>query len=981
MRPSDEPSDRIARAIKVAARTIFTAMTLLFGRFGHGLATLFTLSVQRVRARRLTHSNPIHPITIIAASALTMIASAAASAAPGNLDPTFSSDGKVTTAFFAEANASATINAIAVQPDGKIVAAGSASRSQTSGAGSGSEFALARYNADGTLDTGFSGDGKVTTDIFGGQDNAYGVAVQPDGKVIAVGSANINAASFYTRFTLVRYNANGSLDASFGSAGIVSTDFFGTENVATSVSLQADGKIVVAGIAHDGSANRFALARYNGDGSLDTIFGTGGKVTTVFFGFNDGAAAVALQADGRIVVVGHAYPGGANDQFAVARYNPDGSLDASFGADGKVTTDFFGANDIGQAVVLQGDGKIVAAGMAYPAGSGIDEFALARYNADGSLDPTFDGDGKTTLKFSSAYVRRLSAAGQADGKIVAASWGVDGATGFDVFSLARFNVDGSLDSSFGVAGKVTTNILGSQNQALAVAVQPDGRIVAAGSAYSTSLFYSLFALARYTADGVVTPPDVRVSALSVSPASVVGGTSSAGTVTLTAPAPAGGMVVTLADDSLATSVPTSVTVPEGTTSATFTVTTTSVTAATTAAISGTAGGATASASLTVNPAPPGTPAAPTLLSPATGSIVSQPVTLDWTDVTHAASYEVQVDTTSTLAAPFTANPRVAVSQVTLSGLPAQRLWWRVRGINSAGVAGPFSATRRFTPQAAPAAASLSALTVSPASVAGPAAATGTVTLTSAAPAGGAVVTLASSNSGLASVPATVTVAAGATTATFSVTTTAVAANSGATLTGTYEGVSRTATLTVTPPPPPASLSALTFNPPSVTGSNSSTGTVTLTSAAPAGGALVTLADDSAATTVPGAVTVAAGATAATFTVTTSTVVASTTSTITAAYDGVARTATLAVNPASANATLTVTATGRAGERVLSAPTGITVLVGTTNSASFAVNTAITLSVSNGRDALWSGACSSGGNKSKTCTFTITGNAAVTGNVQ
>ena len=172
------------------------------------------------------------------------------------------------------------IYALAVQPDGKIVAAGSASRSQQSGPGSGSEFALARYNADGTLDASFSGDGKVTKDIAGGQDYAYGVAVQADGKIVAVGSANLNAASFYTRFTLVRFNADGSLDTGFGSAGTVSTDFFGTENVATSVVIQPDGRIVVAGNAHDGVGRRFALARYNADGSLDASFGTGGKVTT-----------------------------------------------------------------------------------------------------------------------------------------------------------------------------------------------------------------------------------------------------------------------------------------------------------------------------------------------------------------------------------------------------------------------------------------------------------------------------------------------------------------------------------------------------------------------------------------------------------------------------------------------------------------------------------------------------------------------------
>ena len=719
-------------------------------------------------------------VTALAAGALIAGASTVL-AAPGDLDPSFSGDGKATTAFFTDANASASVNAIAFQPDGRIVAAGSASRSQESGAGT-SEFALARYNADGTLDTSFSGDGKVTKDIAGGQDYAYGVAVQADGKIVAVGSANLNAASFYTRFTLVRFNADGSLDTGFGTSGVVSTDFFGTQNAATSVALQADGRIVVAGSAHDGVANRFALARYNADGSLDASFGTGGKVTTSFFGFDDGATAVKLQADGKIVVVGSAYPGGANNQFAVARYNADGSLDAGFGTGGKVTTDFFGANDLGHALVLQAEGKIVAGGIARIKGASADEFALARYNADGSLDTSFGGDGKATAAFSQAYVRRLAAAGQADGKIVTASWGVDGATGFDVFALARFNEDGGLDSSFGTNGIVTTSFLGSQNQAYAVGVQHDGAIVAAGTAFDTQAFYSLFALARYDG-GSGTAPALALSGLAVSPASVIGGASATGTVTLNTPAPSGGVVVTLADDSPATTMAASVTVPQGATSASF-----------------------------------------------------------------------------------------------------------------------------------------------------------------------------------------------------GVTTTAVIASTVATLTATCNGVSRTPALTVAAPPPAPSLASLTLSPASVTGGSASSGTVTLTGAAPAGGAVVTLGDNSSAASVPGSVTVAAGATAASFTVTTSPVFAATTATISGSYGGETRSAALALQPA-ATARLTVTATGRSGHSVTSTPAGINVRVGRSGSANFAVGTAITLRVSNSREAIWSGACSSGGNRARTCSFTLNANASVTANVR
>ncbi len=502
---------------------------------------------------------------------------------------------------------------------------------------------------------------------------------------------------------------------------------------------------------------------------------------------------------------------------------------------------------------------------------------------------------------------------------------------------------------------------------------------------------NLFQFAAITVGPSLPPPPPptgpTLSALSLSPTSVAGGSASTGTVTLSAPAPSGGAVVSLTDNSAATAVPASVTVPAGASSANFTVTTTSVTASTSATVSAVFGGVTRTAALTVNPStapPPTTPAAPTLISPAADATPAQPVTFDWSDVANATSYEIQVDDSSTIAAPFVANQIVSVSQASLGGLPAQRLWWRVRAQNSAGVFGPFSATQRFTPQAAPAAASLSAVSVNPTSVAGPTSSTGTATLTAAAPSGGAVLTLSSSNPAVASVPASVTVAAGASSASFSVSTAAVGANTPVTLTGTYNGTSRTSTLTVTPvpaPSPPVSLNTLALNPGSVTGGGTSQGSVTLTSAAPTGGAVVSLSSDAAVATVPASVTVAAGASSATFTATTASVAASTAATISAVLAGVTRTAVLTVNPPGANMTLTVSASGRSGERITSSPAGINVAVGSTQLASFAAISVITLSVSNGRDAIWSGACSSGGNKAKTCTFTINGNVSVSANVQ
>ena len=476
--------------------------------------------------------------------------------------------------------------------------------------------------------------------------------------------------------------------------------------------------------------------------------------------------------------------------------------------------------------------------------------------------------------------------------------------------------------------------------------------------------------------------------------------------------------------------------------------------------------------------PPPTPGTPTLLSPAQDATPAQPVAFDWTDVTAATAYRIQIDNSNSFSAPLVVDRIVTPSQFTGATLnTGQRHWWRVRGINAAGTAGAWSSTRRFTPRAGP--LTLSSVTLNPINVVGGNTSQGTAFLTGAAPAGGAVVTLSSSSS-VATVPGSVTVPAGASSATFTVSTASVTASTSATITGAFGGVTRSATLTVTPSPPPigpaslsvspgtveggnpvtgtvflsvgapagglvvslsssntaaatvpatmivhgglssgtfpvstlagsvtrtttitasangisrtadltvtpsaaASLSTVAVSPASVTGGASSQGTVTLTSPAPAGGLAVSLSSsNTAAATVPASVSVAQGATSATFAIATSAVTTSTPVTITASAGGVTRTTTLTVNPQAQTATLTVSATGRGGERVTSNPTGINVAVGSNGSASFATGTAVTLRATNDRDVIWSGACSSGGNKTKTCTFTLNGNASVTANVQ
>ena len=329
----------------------------------------------------------------------------------------YNQDGTLDTSFGSGGIASADLGSpfdetfdVAIQSDGKIVAVGHTGSI---------DFGLARFNTDGSLDITFDGDGKVTT-VFGSLDEAFAVAIQPDGKIVAIGHTLIQPPGT-ADFALARYNPNGSLDTTFGNGGKVTTDF-GGEDRGDGVLIQPDGKIVVAGgsgvDSNTGFLSDFALARYNVDGSLDLSFGSAGKVFTDFgpnpFNTftNDRALDVALQEDGKIIAVGV----GA-ERIALARYNTDGTLDPDFDGDGKVITEFFGENvETANGVAIQDNNKIVIAGEVFS--SADSSFALARYNPNGSLDSTFGVDGKVTTDFGDPATAS-DVALQADGKIVA----------------------------------------------------------------------------------------------------------------------------------------------------------------------------------------------------------------------------------------------------------------------------------------------------------------------------------------------------------------------------------------------------------------------------------------------------------------------------------------------------------------------------------------------------------------------------------
>jgi uncharacterized delta-60 repeat protein len=412
--------------------------------------------------------------------------------APGDLDSTFGIAGKVTSSFSGFGDQA---NAMAIQADGKIVAAGS---TRTSNSDGNTDFALARYNVDGTLDTTFGLDGKVTTEFSTSVEveEVRGIALQSDGKIVVAGH---RATGQGDSFALARYNPDGTLDTSFGAGGLVSTTFLGFDQ-AFAVGIEPDGKIIAAGSASDGTSagTVVALARYHTDGTLDLTFGASGRVTArleeaITPGFQE-AHSLAFQQDGKIVIAAvHEINGVATDGFFVARFNLDGSLDHTFGTLGFVGVKFLAGTEVAdaRALTIQPDARILVAGTSGDGGP-TSNFAVARFTTDGNLDPTFGTAGKVITSFFQGADRALAIALQSTGKFVVA-----GTANGVAFGLVRYNPDGSLDNSFGSGAKVTTLFSSGSESANAVAFQSDGKIVAVGSASPAGPNFAMFAVGRY----------------------------------------------------------------------------------------------------------------------------------------------------------------------------------------------------------------------------------------------------------------------------------------------------------------------------------------------------------------------------------------------------------------------------------------------------------------------------------------------------
>jgi uncharacterized delta-60 repeat protein len=408
-----------------------------------------------------------------------------ARAADGSLETSFGNGGKVITDFFGLWDE---VRDVAIQSDGKIVAAGFTQTLST-----GDDFAVARFNANGELDPTFGAGGKVTIDFFGGDDQAYALAIQPDGRIILAGYAGKILS--YTTFALARLNTDGRLDETFGNNGKVSSGISGIYLQARDVALQSDGSIVVGGVYFVGPLSfSFVLTRYLTSGSPDTTFGTSGWVTTNFhkpkddFEPDDQLSAIAIQSDGKIVAAGHTRARRSNSTFAVARYLPGGTLDESFASGGKITIPFFTGSDVARDVAIQTDGKILVAGAIFNSVSQRPEFGVARINSDGTLDAAFGNAGKVTDGVNAFSAAAATLLVQPDKKIVVAGGAefkrrTDGYAD-TAFAVVRFDKDGNLDKTFGLEGRRTDDFGELSDDASAVAIQPDGRLVVAGGSAS-----------------------------------------------------------------------------------------------------------------------------------------------------------------------------------------------------------------------------------------------------------------------------------------------------------------------------------------------------------------------------------------------------------------------------------------------------------------------------------------------------------------
>lgn len=384
------------------------------------------------------------------------------------LDPTFGNGGVVSISLASSLDAA---TCMALQPDGKIVVGGTYASTPDH-----ADFLVARYEADGSLDPDFGNGGWNILD-HGLYDVVNDLALQPDGGIILVGTTQ----GAGTDKVMMRFTTSGQLDPTFNGTGFLIIDDSFQEDQLNGVAVQSDGKIVAVGQGFDGSKDVFYICRLNADGAFDTSFGGTGEVEHTISGDNCRAHDVAIMPDGRIVSVGTSYSDATTKFDAVAVcYLADGTLDNSFDGDGKAIFVWSFLDDIALAVVVQPDGKVVMGGTESEAGPNT-RVTVSRMNADGGHDLDFGANGTMRTWTGIAATRCGALALDADGRIIVAGAAAASGVARRSYVCRLAAEDGALDPDFGSGGELFHPEIGPNEETPSVAVQPDGRIVVAGS--------------------------------------------------------------------------------------------------------------------------------------------------------------------------------------------------------------------------------------------------------------------------------------------------------------------------------------------------------------------------------------------------------------------------------------------------------------------------------------------------------------------
>lgn len=391
-------------------------------------------------------------------------------------DNTFGTNGKVYTSF---GSFSSYCNAMILFPDGKIISVGENTNTTQA-------ILISKHNTDGTLDISFNTTGKKQIDFGSAYEYCNSVLLQSDNKILLAGSSNGNAA-------LARLLPSGDYDTEFSDDGRLTLSFgSGNGSAFHKILQQTDGKIIAIGEAYNTSNFDFAAARFNADGSIDPTFGEGGKTTINFNNYNDFGRNAALQTDGKIIVAGAAKNSNGNSSIALLRLNTDGSLDGTFGTSGKITLSISGlADDYAEDVILLANGKILLGG--YTAG----DFVVLRYNTNGSLDNSFGTNGYTITDFDNFQDKAFTLAVDNSGKIYLGGRGYEtGNGGLFHFAIAKYTSEGYLDNTFDTDGKMTI-VMGTYQSTIAdMQIQADGKLLAGGQSTNIAGGFTEFALLR-----------------------------------------------------------------------------------------------------------------------------------------------------------------------------------------------------------------------------------------------------------------------------------------------------------------------------------------------------------------------------------------------------------------------------------------------------------------------------------------------------